>query len=684
MDKLGLVNFNHKGKIMKYEKTQSLLTCQKNGIGNPDFLKVAGDYIQIYVSETPLSFIVADGDSHYLIEERAGIQRAWGPFYDTVGITYNLYVDVNPVSAVVSRSYTSSEVVYSTDEPDHVNGIHWYDENTHKMFVSADDTWVPVIRFFVGTFSNGALITYNKYFDSIENNAGFIVYDYDNKGVRKSNGKFLTTQDSTRLNTGTFSNAINPEDREYVASPTEQIPAFTFVAVSGDNKISIANSSNINKLPIGMVLEAVSVGDTVNVHTEGIVINPQWNFDSSQIGKFVYCDVNGEITFEKVMVGNYTVRVGKVLSANSINIKMDIVESVINGDVIIGGGGGSGDKEVIFVTAKYVNGAFQTFEEAVEDQKLTLTEGALYVLLQGEKTSTPLDYFVNFIPDFPTHAVSMDVDKVNNPVGFYAADINSQTGLEFNSNIITVNSDSQQGSVCITCPSKVDDSDYTIQCVFDVMRSEIAHYSGADMNLFSLLHKTVNSAVEVDLYVQQSAYDACYYIRSPKDSGMYMNLSFAQYLPYLPYDSENQSDYSVRFKIIITKNSTGIKAWLVHIDMNTQKKTIIDNAGYSSIDFNTGGTLQSVVLGSYAFIQTALPDLVVNQDSPWLGVWDKNTYGNVGGTDSTPTSSSGKFRIYSYVMTLNNKYPSGYTLDSDIRADEDFNVDGYSDDIYYD
>ena len=182
---------------MKYDITQGILSRQKNGAGNPDFLKVAGDYVQLYVSETPLSVIIADGDSHYQVEERFGIQRAWGPFYDVNGITYSLYINIDPVSAAVSRGYISSDVVYSKTEPAHLLDRHWYNVNEHKMFVSTGEEWLPVIRLFVGQFSNGALITYNIYKDVFENSAGFIVYDYDNKGVRKSNGKFLTTQDST-------------------------------------------------------------------------------------------------------------------------------------------------------------------------------------------------------------------------------------------------------------------------------------------------------------------------------------------------------------------------------------------------------------------------------------------------------------------------------------------------------
>jgi hypothetical protein len=330
---------------MKFDYTQCLLSYQKNGLGQHDFLKTFGNYIQIYVSETPLSLIIADGTSNYLVEERLSVQRAWGPFDSSEGLTHYLYVDVNAVDASITRGTTTSEPVYSALAPTSPTiNLHWFDTSSRMMNVWDGASWKHVIRLFVASFSSNALITYNTFSLENVNSAGYIVYDYDNKGVRKSNGKFLTTQDGARLNTGAFSNAVNPEDREYVAQATETIPAFAFAAVAGDNKICVASSSNIDKLPIGMVLQDVLAGQTINLHTEGVVINQQWNFTDLQIGKFLYCDAYGELSFDKALIGNFTVRVGKVLSKHSISVKIDVIESVINGTVVIGQQGAKGDK----------------------------------------------------------------------------------------------------------------------------------------------------------------------------------------------------------------------------------------------------------------------------------------------------------------------------------------------------
>ena len=148
---------------MRYDYTQTILSCQRNGLGKPDFLKTFGDYVQIYVSETPLAVIIADEDTHYLVEERNGVQRAWGPFDSQDGNTYHLYIDVNAVTASVTRGYTLLQPVYSSVQPQGVAGSHWYDTVNHKMMAHNGETWEPVIRLFVASYSSNALITYNTF-----------------------------------------------------------------------------------------------------------------------------------------------------------------------------------------------------------------------------------------------------------------------------------------------------------------------------------------------------------------------------------------------------------------------------------------------------------------------------------------------------------------------------------------
>jgi hypothetical protein len=316
---------------MQYSFTQGLLSYYKTEDNLPNFLSISDSFVQHNAGEDATRIIVADTSTHYLVEINGVFSKAWGPFSSEDLSTKYLYIDVSTVDASITYGYSLMQPISSTVEPESpAVGQHWFNPTTYSMHVRSSGVWTRVVRFFIATLTNNSQIIYNTTTVPCENEAGYIVYDYDNHGVRKSDNRFLTTQDDTRLNLGTYTNAIKPEDREFIAIATENIAAYQFVAINGDKTVCLAQSSDINKMPVGMTLEDLTIGETFNIYMEGVVINEQWNFTPSQIGQFVYCSPYGEITFEKIQIGSSIPRVGKILSKNSLQLKIEILETTVS------------------------------------------------------------------------------------------------------------------------------------------------------------------------------------------------------------------------------------------------------------------------------------------------------------------------------------------------------------------
>jgi hypothetical protein len=375
---------------MKFGFRQGIVKCDLSAAGIPSFLQVNGNYVQLEVNSAEsykgvlISF--AHGDTNYLFEEKAQLANAWGPFSNESDVTQYLYWNVDLATGLISRGQTRVQPILIGPQPaSPANDQHWFDPASGFMKMWNGSVWTKVVRVFAGKLSSGGLISYDlkecfnmnyimsKYgisaaeslFNAQYNfsmvgsqvgipvtgipaqyvtpaisnmlameaaaaddasNAGFIMFGMDQRGIKQQDGKFVTTDSGVSLNFGNFTSPINLESNSTFMHVSEAIPKFHLVTITGQNTIGLANGMVGGKFAIGMVTEDVIPGQTASFQSAGIITNEQWNFNTNQIGKTLYCAANGEMSTIRPPLRSVQT-VGTVTSNNSVLLNMDVVSS---------------------------------------------------------------------------------------------------------------------------------------------------------------------------------------------------------------------------------------------------------------------------------------------------------------------------------------------------------------------
>lgn len=184
---------------------QGIISSAKTGAGEPDFLKIVGNDVQISATaSTPLQLNMTHGRSDYLIRVTEPT-IAWPGIVPAAEKLY-LYVNVDLKTARVTYGTSTRPMIVAPHDPfvphnPPVYSQHWWDSTLNTM--RAYETRVcnrvgwtqDIIRLFVGSIE-GTTITHEPYgtqigVEGFEVFAGRIKFDGIDKPVREGAREFL-------------------------------------------------------------------------------------------------------------------------------------------------------------------------------------------------------------------------------------------------------------------------------------------------------------------------------------------------------------------------------------------------------------------------------------------------------------------------------------------------------------
>ena len=312
------------------------------GNGTPAFISLVGTGVNLIASSAnPTIVDFSQGQSDYLFQESANINNAWvGPFSSSTNVW--LYWDINMLSGVrtfgstlyppivgstpPSQSTTSSGATISLQVDQ-----HWFDTANTLMKVWNGNIWTIVIRCFAGSIRGGVLLPNGVGsqvgLSNIQINAGYILYDEDNRPVKKYQpfnlGEFITT---TSPLASQFSKIQNYKLETAVQTAAAQgtIAQWTVICYTGPDQIGAASCNNIVQPAIGIVTQTVYTGQITDFVTSGYIFDPLGVFNTTQTfaeGQLVFVDPSGLLTTTPPSGGSVQ-RIGYVIDSQTICISI--------------------------------------------------------------------------------------------------------------------------------------------------------------------------------------------------------------------------------------------------------------------------------------------------------------------------------------------------------------------------
>lgn len=319
---------------MRINFRQGLIAFQKDN-GLPAFLNPSNTsgYVSHTVSPTPTVATAAHGESDYLMHFDQTVDLAWGPMIS--GVTNYLFWEVDMLTADVTRGITTLPPITSLLEPTSpADGQHWFDlnVNTMKVWSTARNKWQAKIRVFAGSVANGNTNSITHQTEgsqvslNVPGNPGYIMRDHLLHPLRKSTGEFLTDDSPVHVDTtvGTSGVLVQPVNRIVPVRAGENIPAMSMVYFSAEDTVRLASSNPAlipGRVPVGIVLEELSVGDIGHISPFGEITYDQWDW-TDHAGEPLYIDTNGQITLTRPG-GLMAYRVGFVKNKNTILLGVD-------------------------------------------------------------------------------------------------------------------------------------------------------------------------------------------------------------------------------------------------------------------------------------------------------------------------------------------------------------------------
>lgn len=312
---------------MRLDFTQGIVRCQKELNGNmPKFLQVNNNsdgFIDLVVAPDPTIIVFAHRTKNYLVEEKEGIEEAWGPF-PALGQTQYLYWDLDFASGALSRGYTLlnpaiSTVAPASPQPDQ----HWFDTVHHVMNVWNGSKWLEKIRVFAGTYDQSAVLAPKLTgtqvgLDHLSIYAGGVLLGTNSSPLRDVDGTFLTTE-TEMVVARTASTNVRFDAAVNYARALESIPKYHLVSYSGIKSVVLASYLQTSRQVCGIVREHLYPGETGHIILSGPVKNDAWSWTTEQIGQPVFCGPSGQVTLSPPPTGVLQ-QIGIISDVDEINV----------------------------------------------------------------------------------------------------------------------------------------------------------------------------------------------------------------------------------------------------------------------------------------------------------------------------------------------------------------------------
>lgn len=296
---------------------------------NPTFLSVKRTSVDLIVDKEPLLLTIAFGSKDYLFTEHESVTNAWNRLY--TGRDQWLYIDYD--SKTLNRTFgitTKSPVVSPTAPLKPLSDQHWFDTTTNQMKVWNGSSWVNRIRIFVAMLNKGTTpssVSYNtpifsgtQIGDTSIVYAGAIVYNgATNLPIKDETGVFVTTEDNLRtmdLDVSTLKLANSLIE----ARAHQNLAAYTIVKFLDFNEINHADgfTAAYDKV-YGIIQTDTATGEYVNVVTNGIITNKDWNWTAIGVNAPLYTNDAGQLSTQPyvplqvrcaTVIGKHTILLG--------------------------------------------------------------------------------------------------------------------------------------------------------------------------------------------------------------------------------------------------------------------------------------------------------------------------------------------------------------------------------------
>ena len=291
----------------------------------PNYITFSGGAVDINANTTPTIINFADGTSDYLFQEAESIVGAWpGPFNS--GVTYWLYWDIDADTGARTFGATTVEPDFGLTLPDNPPvDQHFFDTSRNQMLVFNGNVWRERIRVFAGRLENAANLFPTNTGSQVDVNqtvnVGYILFDQDGGAVKRSNGKFLTSETPVNASASPL-NSYRLEAKQVRARSLETIPAFHAVTWKGQNRIGLASNARPDEgAAIGVSVTNIIKGEVKGFATDGYVINEAWDFSGFAPGTSLYVGGSGEIS-PTIPQRDSSQRIGYVVDENTMFVQI--------------------------------------------------------------------------------------------------------------------------------------------------------------------------------------------------------------------------------------------------------------------------------------------------------------------------------------------------------------------------
>lgn len=277
----------------------------------PTFVQVTYPHVDLIVTDTNCTIAFAAGQKDYLFTEQQSVAKAWGPLY--LGIDQWLYWDLDIRTGNRTFGITKVAPIVSPTQPaSPAMDQHWFNTLTNEMKIWTGAAWVKRIRVFacklaqgripVSVSANAPLFTGTQVGNNTTTYAGHILYDATTgNAIRDAVGNFMTTEDA--LSTKTISLSQVKVASIIVEGVAQQnMAAHTIVRFTDFGKIEHADQFTADQqIRFGIIEQSVTVGQTVNVVTDGMISSESFDFSDVGVNALLYCDAAGQIVTNPVV-----------------------------------------------------------------------------------------------------------------------------------------------------------------------------------------------------------------------------------------------------------------------------------------------------------------------------------------------------------------------------------------------
>jgi hypothetical protein len=309
---------------MQINFRQGIIKHQIDIAGTQSFIKKNGSdpsYIDLNCDNAPVSFTAAHLDADYLFEETKTTNRAWGPMSAT-GVTQYLYWDISLLDAHVTHGFTTFPPYLNLIAPTYPNlDQHWFDLTTNTMKVWNGTKWIPKLRVFAATYLSTGILAARPRGTQInitggQYNPGNILLGKNNYPLRDSDGTFVTSE-SNLIIAHSSGEDVKFDATLQFGEALQFIPAFSLITYTQPLKFTLASYLNTAYQVNGLVRRDTNPGEISKVVSNGLVVNPQWDWPIAQVGKMLFCGLYGEITLTPPLVGLHQ-PIGYIYDTNAI------------------------------------------------------------------------------------------------------------------------------------------------------------------------------------------------------------------------------------------------------------------------------------------------------------------------------------------------------------------------------